>query len=168
MNRSSTSNEISFHGLPSKSKPQYQETDRMVVIITVDSITKQPSAEIFSKRFFRQQFFEFLKNSCSASTKKKKKTFLKFLESSQKNTRGEILFQSSCKLLQKQPPEVFCKKMVFLEKCSQNSQENTCVRDSILIKGYKKQTSPQVFSCEFLRKPFLQNTSAFSFSLQLY
>ena len=35
-------------------------------------------------------------------------------------------------LLQKQPPEVFCKK-VFLET-PQNSQENTCARASFLIK----------------------------------
>ena len=35
--------------------------------------------------------------------------------------------------LQKQPPEVFYKKKVFLE-ISQNSQENTCARVSFLIK----------------------------------
>ena len=35
--------------------------------------------------------------------------------------------------LKKEPPEVFCKKKVFLE-ISQNSQENTCARDSFLIK----------------------------------
>ena len=35
-------------------------------------------------------------------------------------------------VLQKQPPEVFCKKR-FLE-ILQNSQENTCARASILIK----------------------------------
>ena len=44
-------------------------------------------------------------------------------------------------------------KKVFLERCSQNSQENTCVRDSILIKLQvlvcKKDTLAQVFSCEF-------------------
>ena len=31
--------------------------------------------------------------------------------------------------VQKQPPEAFCKKKVFLE-ISQNSQENTCARVS--------------------------------------
>ena len=35
--------------------------------------------------------------------------------------------------LQKQPPEVFYKRKVFLE-ISQNSQENTCARVSFLIK----------------------------------
>ena len=35
--------------------------------------------------------------------------------------------------VQKQPPEVFCKKKVFLE-ISKNSQENTCARGSFLIK----------------------------------
>ena len=44
-------------------------------------------------------------------------------------------------------------KEVILERCSQNSHENTCVRDSILIKlqvrGCKKETLAQVSSCEF-------------------
>ena len=35
--------------------------------------------------------------------------------------------------MQKQPPEVFCKKKVFLD-ISQNSQENTCARVSFSIK----------------------------------
>ena len=35
--------------------------------------------------------------------------------------------------IQKQPPEVFSKKKGFLEM-SKNSQENTCARDSFLIK----------------------------------
>ena len=39
--------------------------------------------------------------------------------------------------------------MVLLERCSQNSQENTCVRDSILIEGCKKETPAQVVSYEF-------------------
>ena len=37
------------------------------------------------------------------------------------------------KHLQKQPPEVFCKKQMFL-KISQNSQENTYVRVSFLVR----------------------------------
>ena len=52
--------------------------------------------------------------------------------------------------------------MVFLERCLQNSQENACVRDSFLIKGCKKETLAQVFSCEFCkisRTPVLQNIS---------
>ena len=47
-------------------------------------------------------------------------------------------------MLQKQPPEVFCKKKVFLE-ILQNSQENTCARVSFLIK--------------LQAAPFSQNTS---------
>ena len=50
---------------------------------------KQPSAEIFSKHFFRQYFCELLENSCSAS----KITFWKLLESSQKSSHGKVLFQ---------------------------------------------------------------------------
>ena len=53
---------------------------------------------------------------------------------------------------QKQPPECSLKK-VFLE-ISQNLQENTSARVSFLIKlqacnFIKKDTLPQVFSCEF-------------------
>ena len=51
-------------------------------------------------------------------------------------------------------------KKVFL-KISQNSQENTCARDSVLINFIKKETLVQVFSCEFceiFKTPFfLQN-----------
>ena len=57
---------------------------------------------------------------------------------------------------QKQPPEVFNKKKVFLE-ISQKSQENTCARVSFFNKVaglykknfIKKVTLAQVFSCEF-------------------
>ena len=42
---------------------------------------------------------------------------------------------------------VLCKKM-FLE-ISQNSQESTCARVSILINFIKKEALAQVFSCEF-------------------
>ena len=52
--------------------------------------TKQPSAERYLANIFCQYFCELLENSCSAS---KKKTFQKFLESSQKSTHGKVLFQ---------------------------------------------------------------------------
>ena len=39
-------------------------------------------------------------------------------------------------------------KKVFLQ-ISQNSLENTCARDSFLIKFIKKETLAQAFSCEF-------------------
>ena len=56
------------------------------------------------------------------------------------------------RLLQEQPPDAFCKKL-FLERYSQNSEEKTCGRYSILIKlhshGCKKETLAQVFSFKF-------------------
>ena len=66
-------------------------------------------------------------------------------------------------LIQKQPSEVFYEKTVFLE-ILQNPQENTCTRVSFfkvagLWNFIRKETLAQVFSCEFLRTPFLQNTS---------
>ena len=51
---------------------------------------------------------------------------------------------------QKQPPEVFYKKM-FLN-ISQNSQENTCASlffNKVAGNFIKKETLVQVFSCEF-------------------
>ena len=54
--------------------------------------------------------------------------------------------------LQKQPPEVFCEKKVFLE-ISQNSQENTCGRVSFLVSSacsfIENETLAQVLCCEF-------------------
>ena len=60
----------------------------------------------------------------------------------------QSFFRSSC-------PEAFCKK-VFLE-ISQNSQENTCARISLLTKFQawdvqffiKNETLAQAFLCEF-------------------
>ena len=54
------------------------------------------------------------------------------------------LVQNSC-FYEKQSPEVFYKKQVFLE-ISQNSQENTCAKVSFLL---KLQALAQVFSCGF-------------------
>ena len=58
-------------------------------------------------------------------------------------------------IIQKQPPELFCKKKVLL-KISQNLQENNCARVSFLIKlqalGFlKKETLAQAFSYEFCK-----------------
>ena len=49
--------------------------------------------------------------------------------------------------IQKQPPEVFFKK-VFL-KISQNSQENTCTKVAEACNFIKKEALAQVLSCEF-------------------
>ena len=49
-------------------------------------------------------------------------------------------------LLQKQPPQVFCKNKVFLE-ILQNWQENTCAKDLFLIKLKDLQTTASV-TCE--------------------
>ena len=75
-----------------------------------------------------------------------------------------------------QPPDVSCKKT-----CSQNSQENTCVRVSFLIKLQacglwpatllKKRLRYRCFPlnfAEFLRIPFLQNISGWLLLSWLY
>ena len=50
--------------------------------------TKQPSAERYLEKKFRQYFYKLLGNSCSASKKRYLEIFRKFAE----NTRGEFYF----------------------------------------------------------------------------
>ena len=88
---SSTSSEISFHGLPSKSKRPSIRKHSVVVIITVNSISFYETAicrEIFSKHFFASTFVTFEK--ILAAHQKKRS-----LESSQKSTRGESYFSKA-------------------------------------------------------------------------
>ena len=128
--------------------PQYQETDSIVVIITVNNISFYETA-ICREIFFRQYFCEILENSSSTS-KYVPKSFRKFTKKHQ--WRSLMLVKLQAFTGAEQPPDAICGK-VFLERCSQNSQENTCARPSISIKlhfqGCKKETLTQVFSCEF-------------------
>ena len=83
------------------------------------------------------------------------------------------LFFDGC-LYKSSRPKVICEKLkVFLE-ISRNSQENTCARDSFLIKlRVKKKSLTRVFSCKFFK--FSKNTffyrtppvAAFFFSIIL-
>ena len=56
-------------------------------------------------------------------------------------------FHETLRRIQKQPPEVFYEKKVFLE-ISQNPQENTCTRVSfsIMLQGWGLQFSKNTFS----------------------
>ena len=56
--------------------------------------------------------------------------------------RGSVEILHNFEVIVKQPPEVFCKKNVFLE-ISQNSQENACARDSFSIKF--EASGPQLY-----------------------
>ena len=121
---------------------------------------------------FHQNFCELLENSSSAS-KYVPKIFIKYTKKHQ--WRSLMLVKLQAFIKAEQPPNAFCKK-VFLERCSQNSQEKACVKDSILIKlhcyGCTKETLAQGISCEF--RKISKNTffterlrftaSAFSFS----
>ena len=66
---SSTSSEISFHGLPSKSKRPSIRKHNVIVIITFDSMFLRNShlQRGILQIFFRQYFREFLENHSSAS-----------------------------------------------------------------------------------------------------
>ena len=127
----SASSKISFHGLPSKSKRPSIRKHSIVVIITVNSISFYETAiyrEIFSKYFLASIFEKFQKILAAHQN-----TLRKVLETSQKYTRGKVLFSKVAGFYRSNYPMRSVKK-VFLERCSQNSQEKACVRDSILIK----------------------------------
>ena len=89
------------------------------------------SKQLLHHIIFLWLHFYFLWRTCSKSREKKLRCFESLLFA------VELLAYSAVVCIvtlcfQKQPPEVFYKK-VFLE-ISQNSQENTCTRVSLLIK----------------------------------
>ena len=123
MDRSSTSSEISFHGLPSKSKRPSIRKHSVVVIITVNSISFYETAisrEIFSKYFFAIIFVNFQKILAAHQN-----MFRKTLESLQKNTRSEFL---CCMLLQEQPTDAFYKKGVLRKVFAKFTEKSLCQR----------------------------------------
>ena len=80
MDRSSASSEISFHGLPSKSKRPSIRKHSVVVIITANSISFYETRHLqrdIQQIYFRQDFCELLENSSSTS-KYVPKSFRKF------------------------------------------------------------------------------------------
>ena len=131
MDRSSTSSEISFHGLPSKSKRPSIRKHSVVVIITVNSISFYETAicrEIFSKYFFASIFLNFQKILAAHQN-----TFQKF-QKLHKNTPVAKSYVSKVAGFYRRNHRMRSVEKVFLERCSQNSQEKACVRDSILTK----------------------------------
>ena len=90
---------------------------------------KQPSAERYLPNFFHQYFCELLENSSSAS-KYVPKSFRKFT----KKPTVPKSYVSKIACFYRSGHRMHSVKKVFLERCSQNSQEKACVRDPILIK----------------------------------
>ena len=172
---SSTSSEIQFHGLPSKSKrPGIRKqialllSSQLIVLLFLRNSHLQKDIQ---QTFLRQYFCQLLENSCSAS----KKTFRKSLESSQKAPVAKSYFSKVEGFYRSSYRRCSVKSGVFRKRFAQNSQENTCVRDYFIkVAGLKlwKKTLTQVFSCEFSEisknsfcKEYLRTTaSAFSFS----
>ena len=114
MDHSNTSSKILFHGLPNKSKcPSIRKqialsvSSQLIGLLFLQNIYLQRDIQ---QAFFCQCFCKLLENSYSAS----KKGFLEIFRKFTKKHTWRILFQQSCRLLQKQPLEVFCKK-----RCSQ-------------------------------------------------
>ena len=129
MDRSTTSSEIWFHGLPSKSKrPSIRKqitfslSSQLIVLFLRNSHLQRDIWQIF----FRKYFCKLLENSCSAS----KKLYLEIFsrKSSEKDARGESYFSKVAGFYRSS------QRRCFIERCSQNSQENTCIRDAILKK----------------------------------
>ena len=146
MDRSSASSEISFHGLPSKSKHPSIRKHSVVFIITVNSISFYETAicrEIFRKYSFASIFVDFQK-ILAAHQDTFRISFTPVANSYVTKVAGFYRTNHRMRSVKK----------VFLERCLQNSQEKTCVRDSILIKLHskscKKEALAQLFSCQFL------------------
>ena len=128
---SSTSSEISFHGLPSKRKcPSIRKQIASLLssqLIVSLFLRKSSAGRYLAKMFltvFLWTFTKFLQRI--------KKTFQKFLESLQKTPLAKSYLSKVVGFYRSSYRS--SPKKVFLERCLQNSQENTCVRDSVLIK----------------------------------
>ena len=114
--------------LPSKSKCPSIRKHSVLVIITVNSISFYETTicrEIFSQYFFACVYVNLQKILAAHQN-----TFRKFLETSSvaKSYVSKVagFYRSNHRMRSV--------KKSFLERCSQNSQEKACVRDSILIK----------------------------------
>ena len=104
-----------------------EETDSIVLIITVNSISFYETAicrEIFSKCFFTSIFVYFKKILAAHQN-----AFRKALDSSQKTSVPKS-YVSKVAGFYRSNHRIRSVKKVFLERCSQNSQEKACVRDS--------------------------------------
>ena len=128
----SASSEISFHGLPSKIK---RHSVRKQI---ASSLSSQLIVSLFLRNSHLQRdiqqtcfckcFCELLANSCSVS-KKRSENFQKVHRKHPWRSLILVKLQAFREAATKGVP-----KKVFLKRCLQNSQENTCVRDSVLIK----------------------------------
>ena len=122
MYRTSASSEISFHGLPSKSKPPSIRKQRCHYrpVNSISFYETAISREIFSKYFFAIIFVNFQKILAAHQN-----MFRKTLESLQKNTRSEFL---CCMLLQEQPTDAFYKKGVLRKVFAKFTEKSLCQR----------------------------------------
>ena len=135
MDRSSTLSEISFHGLPSKSKHpsiRIQIASSLSTQLLVLVFTKPPSAHRCLANIFRQYFCEFFRKFQQCIKIRSKK----FQKVHQKTPVAKS-YVSKVEGFHRTNNRMRSVKKVFLERCFQNSQEKVCVRDSILIK-FKK------------------------------
>ena len=112
--------------------PQYQETDTIAVIITVNStivVTKQPSAERYLANILTSVFLRTFRKLLQRI----KKTFREFLQSLQKTPVAQPYLSKIAGFYRSSHRRCSVKKGIH-KKVFPNSHENTCFRYSILIK----------------------------------
>ena len=133
MDHSSSSSEISFHGLPSKSKCRCIRKQRAASLssqlIVLSFLQNSHLQRDIKQTFFRHYFSEFSENSWSAS-----KSVPKILWKLTKKTSAAKSYFSKVADFYRSSHRRFSVKKVILERCLQNSQESTCIRDLVLIK----------------------------------
>ena len=100
-------------------------SSQLIVLV----FTKQPSAERYLANIFSPVFLWTFRKLLQRI----KKTFWKVLESSQETSVAKS-YVSKVAGFYRSNHRMRSVKKGFLERCSQNSQEKACVRDSILIK----------------------------------
>ena len=119
---STTSKEISFHGLPSKSKRpsiRKQIVSSLSSLIVSLFLRNSHLQRDVQQTCFCQYFCELLKNSCSAS-----ENFQKI----HKKLPWRSLILVKLQAFTEAATEGVPPKKCSLGRCLQNSQENTCVR----------------------------------------
>ena len=97
---------------------QIETVDSSFLMLCLSLVLNMGARLLFSQ--FTEDFSNFMQ-------------FLKILKRGAFRWRFTLLLPTLHTILQKYPPEVFCKKKVFLA-ILQNSQKNSCARVSFLIK----------------------------------
>ena len=146
---SSTSSEISFHGLPSKSKrPSIRKqiasslSSQLIVLFLRNSHLQRD----IQQTCFCQYFCELLENSCSAS-RKRSENFQKVYKKHPQQSLILVKLQAFTEVATEGGPKKSVLRKVFDEFAGKHLCQGLYF-NKVTGLGYNKETLVQVFSCE--------------------